>query len=144
MNDNFQYRLCPVRPSSEEEIPMCMPCGDDDEGWESIGASHIQPAMNTDGGDLIEDVVDIDDDAVVQSAKAMPEPILPSKTAVDAHNLTHWPYRSWCPHCVAARRPNSHHRRNKSSTRRTTPLIVADNCFVRDNDDKQLAKILAC
>ena len=119
-----------------------MPCEDDD-GWESIGASHIQPAMNTDGN-MVDDVVDIDDDTVVQNAKAMPEPILPSQAVVDAHNLTHWPYRSWCPHCVAARRPNTHHRRNPSSARRMVPLLVADYCFVRDNDDKQLCKVLVC
>ena len=140
MNDSFP--LCPVRPNSDEEIPTCMPCEDD--GSEYVGASHIQPAMNTDGGDMAEDVIDVDDDTVTQSAKAMPEPILPSKAMVDAHNLTHWPYRSWCPHCVAARRPNSHHRRSHSSTRRMAPLLVADYCFVRDNDDKQLAKVLVC
>ena len=27
-------------------------------------------------------------------------PIKPSQEEVDAHMLTHLPFRSWCPHCV--------------------------------------------
>ena len=33
----------------------------------------------------------------------MTDPKLPSKAEVEAHNLTHLPYRSWCRHCVKGR-----------------------------------------
>ena len=28
------------------------------------------------------------------------DPRLPTQKEVDEHNLTHVPYRNWCPHCV--------------------------------------------
>ena len=87
-----------------------MPVRADDDGWESIADSSVLQADMVQGGEGERDVIDIDDDSTVQEVKAMPEPILPSKAAVDAHNLTHWPYRSWCPHCVAGRRKKTAHR----------------------------------
>ena len=31
--------------------------------------------------------------------RLLPTPIVPSKSEVDAHRVTHCPYRSWCRHC---------------------------------------------
>eukprot|EP00971_Amphidinium_carterae_P209657 4159003-Amphidinium_carterae.1 len=43
------------------------------------------------------------------TAKPLAVPVRPSKAEVEAHNLTHLPYRSWCPHCVRAKaRPRGH------------------------------------
>ena len=125
-----------------KEPPICPPCEAEDDGWEAIQDSHIEPVSWDEGGAENVDIDDIDDDVVVQQAIPLPAPLQPSKAHQEAHNLTHWPYRSWCPHCVAARRPNSQHRRNTSSAERTVPLMVADYCFVRDNEDKTLAKVL--
>ena len=59
-------------------------------------------------------------------------------------SLTHLPYRSWCPHCVAARRPNTHHRAKQASLQRTVRLLVADFCYARRSRDEDLASILVC
>ena len=88
------------------------------------------------------DLIDADGDDVVQPARGMPMPKTPSAAEVAAHNLTHLPYRSWCPHCVAARRPNSHHLSSKSESQRTDPLLVADYCYVRDSEDGEVATVL--
>ena len=56
--------------------------------------------------------VNVDDDGVAQDdegdaficPRALPDPQAPSLAAVKKHNLTHWPYAAWCPHCVMARR----------------------------------------
>ena len=75
------------------------------------------------------DTVDIDDDTVVQQSKAMPEPILPSKTMVDAHNLTHWPYRSWCPVCVQGRGREYQHRRIRTASHHIrSPYAFRSQC----------------
>eukprot|EP00959_Pyramimonas_sp_CCMP1952_P425385 8910739-Pyramimonas_sp.AAC.1 len=37
----------------------------------------------------------------------------PSKGEVEAHNTTHLPYRSWCPHCVRGKARRRNHRRRK-------------------------------
>ena len=52
------------------------------------------------------------------------------------------PYRSWCKHCVAARRRNNPHLRSTDPSQRSKPLLVADYCFVGDNHDKELSTIL--
>ena len=80
------------------------------------------------------DIIDADDNEAVQVAQPLPAPIAPSKAQRDAHDCTHIPYRSWCPHCVAARRSNSQHRRSSSSSR-TMPLLVADYCQLKDSED---------
>ena len=56
-----------------------MPVEAEDEGWESPEDSHLMPAATGDGGDDVRDVIDMGDDAVVQTADAVPEPNLPSK-----------------------------------------------------------------
>ena len=51
------------------------------------------------------------------------------------HNLSHFPYRSWCLFCVAGCKPNSHHSSRDVDTTRNLPAFHADYCFVRDKDD---------
>ena len=34
--------------------------------------------------------------------KVVPNPKQPTEKEVKEHNVTHTPYRSWCPHCVTA------------------------------------------
>ena len=81
-----------VRPPADN-MPHSGQREADDEGWENIADSQIEPAVNRSDTEADGDIVDIDDDTFVQSAKAMPEPILPSKSVIDAHNLTHWPQK---------------------------------------------------
>ena len=38
------------------------------------------------------------------------DPRLPAAEEIDAHNLTHLPYRSWCPHCVRGKGKTMDHR----------------------------------
>ena len=95
-------------------------------------------APNNDSGDIN----DIEEAEVVQKPVPLPAPMVPSKADVELHNLTHLPYRSWCPHCVAARRPNSHHRKCLHASHRTIRLLVADSAYVRDHLDVALATVL--
>ena len=37
------------------------------------------------------------------------DPLKPSQTEIDEHNLTHSPYRSWCKHCVRGRKKELPH-----------------------------------
>ena len=40
-----------------------------------------------------------------------PDPKKPSAEAVAEHDITHLPYRNWCPHCVRGRGKEIPHRR---------------------------------
>ena len=71
--------------------------------------------------------------------RALPTPKMPSPEIVAHHNLTHYPYRSWCPYCNAGRRPNSQHRSLSVDQERSLPIFCADYCFIRDTlDDDNL------
>ena len=71
------------------------------------------------------------DGEVVREAHGVPAPKQPTREQVARHNINHLPYRSWCPHCVAARRPNASHKTNKSAAGRAVPLFCADYAFIR-------------
>ena len=45
-----------------------------------------------------------------REALAAPAPRSPSRMERDQHELTHTPYRAWCPHCVRMRGRNTAHR----------------------------------
>ena len=51
--------------------------------------------------------IEISDDEGVQTGSRpvtkMLDPKLPSREEVLAHQLTHIPYRNWCPHCIKVR-----------------------------------------
>lgn len=94
--------------------------------WHSPDEAGI--ALESEG---VVDVVEDEEEVVAETGecivipKGLPSPVLPSRAVVEAHNLTHIPYRSWCPICVAARRKNSPHFANREG-KRTVPLFCAD------------------
>ena len=47
-----------------------------------------------------EEVEGEDADEEAQAAKIARVSDMPSQEEVEMHNLSHLPYRSWCPHCV--------------------------------------------
>ena len=90
-------------------------------------------ACDTGGQRYEDEIVDTDDEDAFISGRCMPCPGEPSPQEVARHNLTHLPYRAWCPHCVAARRNNQAHQKGTSAPR-SLPLLVLDYCFIRDGD----------
>ena len=48
-----------------------------------------------------------------REAAKMNDPKLPPRAEVEAHNLTHLPYRSWCKHCVRGRGKELPHEKAK-------------------------------
>ena len=56
------------------------------------------------------DEVDEDETSAQQIPLCMPCPMTPTANEIATHNLSRMPYRTWCPWCVAGRRPNSQHR----------------------------------
>ena len=71
-----------------------------------------------------------------REAVAMPSPMTPSRREREQHELTHTPYRSWCPHCVRARGRNRAHLANKDPEKPGVPRISFDYFFFSDEDEK--------
>ena len=89
-----------------------------------------------------DDVVQDDEGVASQINRSLPEPKPPSRDEVRKHNLTHWPYRNWCPWCVMGRRNADPHFQSKESSDRSLPLLVLDYAFLRNKDDDDFATVL--
>ena len=67
------------------------------------------------------------------------DPGRPTRREMFEHQCTHWPFRSWCRHCVRGRATASPHRRRTADTRefaqdRRVPTISFDHCFLGDGE----------
>ena len=69
--------------------------------------------------------------------RSLGDPRLPSKAEVEAHYLTHVPYRNWCPHCVRGRGKDLDHRKGLDEDRRVREFSF-DYCFPGDDKGKKL------
>ena len=63
--------------------------------------------------------------------RSIGDPRLPTQAEVDDHNVTHTPYRNWCPHCVRGRGKDLDHRRSVEEDRRVREFAF-DYCFMGD------------
>ena len=59
-------------------------------------------------------------------------PMLPSQSEIDEHNLTHLPFRDWCPFCIRGRGLSSGHFARKTPEESQVPTISIDYCFLGD------------
>ena len=58
-------------------------------------------------------------------------PCTPTKEEVEAHRLTHRPFRSWCPHCVRGKcRADQHRRSPQKGIHSNIPKLVSDYFFI--------------
>ena len=63
--------------------------------------------------------------------KVLKNPRLPTQDEIDKHNLTHLPYRDWCPICVKAKGRDMDHKRDLGKER-DLPEYSWDYCFPGD------------
>ena len=72
--------------------------------------------------------VEESDEAV--AAKVLPSPSPPSRQEMLEHNITHMPFRSWCPHCLAGKAKSTKHMQGAGLGVSETPVINADYMFM--------------
>ena len=60
----------------------------------------------------------------------------PCQREDDEHELSHWPYRSWCPSCVKGAAVNDPHDRVPDRTR-TKPTIAIDYSFLSSSGQQE-------
>ena len=64
-----------------------------------------------------------------REAVATPAPMASSRLERETHELTHTPYRAWCPHCVRMRGRNTAHKRQVQKEKSWVPIISFDYFF---------------
>ena len=62
-------------------------------------------------------------------------PYNPTKAEIEQHNVTHLPYRSWCPVCVKAKGKATGHRVRESHHHAGVPITSMDYCFLCESGD---------
>ena len=73
-------------------------------------------------------------------ARGLPSPAEPTTLERATHNLTHLPYRTWCPICVRAKgKQDSSKQRDSTSSK--IPVIQADYGFLRTGDSQDKATV---
>ena len=66
-----------------------------------------------------------------REVRAPPIPATPSLEEVTQHQLTHRPFRSWCPHCVRGKgREDPHKRSTQKDAWQGVPKLVSDYFFI--------------
>ena len=94
------------------------------------------------GGELMEQEGDPEQTEEARVGKARVPPKAPSAEEMRLHRLTHYPFRSWCPVCVAARGKSWPHLRMDDEAPSEVPTICFDYCFLRDEIGGQSIPVL--
>ena len=73
--------------------------------------------------------------------RILADPRMPSQKDVDEHNLSHVPYRNWCPHCVMGRGKDHDHRKGIEDERGLSEFSF-DYCFPGDEFGHKLTVLV--
>ena len=93
-------------------------------------------AMAAENGEIHEEAQEQDAEEG-RKAVGMPSPIVVTRREREEHELTHLPYRSWCPHCVRGRGRNCpHHQgvKDKHDKEAMVPRVALDYFFLNEED----------
>ena len=73
-----------------------------------------------------------------RAAKGLPQPAQPTAQERAEHELTHLPFRSWCPTCVANKGRANNHPRQRSKL----PVVQFDFCYFKTANEQHTTPIL--
>ena len=102
--------------------------------FQAAGFQTVRPEISTNGVENNLEATDLEDtedednaDELGESGgmRARPQTRKPSKQEVEAHIVDHYPFRSWCCHCVMAASRSDHHRR-QAEDYNEVPVISCD------------------
>ena len=86
-----------------------------------------------------DDADESDEARIMKKRRSVPKAPTPQEKA--EHEVTHLPYRSWCPVRVAARGTSDAHRRRREDDV-TRPEVSYDFCFLRNEQHGDYAPVL--
>jgi len=104
----------------------------------SVGdSSGSQDRPSEPSEEMEEDVPEFEvDEEEAHSSGVLKTPILLSQNEIDEHNLTHLPFRAWCPFCIRGRGLSSGHFARKETEDQQIPTISVDYCFLGDESTR--------
>eukprot|EP00971_Amphidinium_carterae_P118003 2337676-Amphidinium_carterae.2 len=66
----------------------------------------------------------------------MKVPTSPTEEEKRYHNLTHYPCKEWCEHCVCGRGREDRHHTQKEMEQQGTPVVQLDYSFLTDGESQ--------
>ena len=81
-------------------------------------------------------------DEEAEEAVRRPEVKAPTKEEVRRHNVSHLPFRSWCPQCVACRGKDDAHRAREDPEAARGAEVHFDYAFLRNEEGGNKATVL--
>ena len=75
--------------------------------------------------------------AEASKPKPLQDPVKPTRCEVIEHNLTHLPYRSWCPDCVNRRGKALPHYSQDPEDMHQVPMVSVDYHFMGTKEDEE-------
>ena len=85
------------------------------------------------------EVDEADENDEEKKVQMLPDPGAPTEQEIQRHEVTHLPYRSWCPQCVKGRaRARGHKKEGREEG--AIPRVVLDYAFMGQKDDEDAEK----
>ena len=73
-----------------------------------------------------------------QQARGLRQPQQPTPQQIAEHNLTHLPYRNWCPICVQGKGRQDNYKKQQSRQ----PIIQVDFAYIKSQQDTRTTPVL--
>ena len=84
-----------------------------------------------------EEAIEMDEDPEeARVPKVLKSPFQPTAREVAERNLTHLPFRNWCPHCIMGKARNIPHKKQKDKEH-LVPHIHVDYGFLGTEEDEE-------
>ena len=127
-----QGELSPVRPIGGQEVMNV----EEGEADSDVGEDDEDGALKMD-----EPPQRLEADRDDQVVRRLQDPRLPSQKDIELHELTHLPYRNWCPVCVRCRGRDLDHRKAVDEERGVSEYAF-DYCFPGDEFEFHLVVLV--
>jgi hypothetical protein len=84
-----------------------------------------------------EEAIEMDEEPEgARAPKVLKSPLQPTVREVDERNLTHLPFRDWCPHCIRGKTTNIPRKKQKDRERLVSHIHV-DYGFLGTEEDEE-------
>jgi hypothetical protein len=97
---------------------------------EGIPISPFDVSENEGVGGVMVDESEVEEEHEAKKPKAVRDPGSPTEEMIKEHDLTHLPYRSWCPQCIQGKAPDDAHRKTDKDEKCIIPQVVFDYGFL--------------
>ena len=95
-------------------------------------AENMKAAMELIHSDRCKLMSPVEESEEAITAKVLPSPSPPSRQEMLEHNITHVPFRNWCPHCLAGKAKSMKHMQGAGLGVSETPVVSMDYMFMGD------------